>query len=115
MPLDVSEDGEANTEIGLLLGLTGRLLTALASRLPALEQSALAVLGPATRVGVVSSTSAHYATTACGCDPSERLPAGRRRRPERLSGIRSVVDRWWLHVDLDVLDPLEFRAQGLPG
>jgi len=28
MPLDVSEDGEAaNTEIGLLLGLTGRLLT----------------------------------------------------------------------------------------
>ena len=39
MPLDVSEDGEAaNTEIGLLLGLTGRLLTGpLADRLPALD------------------------------------------------------------------------------
>jgi arginase len=24
------------------------------------------------------------------------------------------VDRWWLHIDLDVLDPLEFAAQGLP-
>ena len=38
MPLDVSEGGEAaNTEIGLLLGLTGRLLTGpLGDRLPAL-------------------------------------------------------------------------------
>ena len=24
------------------------------------------------------------------------------------------VDRWWLHIDLDVLDPVEFAAQGLP-
>ena len=24
------------------------------------------------------------------------------------------VDRWWLHIDLDVLDPVEFPAQGLP-
>jgi arginase family enzyme len=23
--------------------------------------------------------------------------------------------RWWLHVDLDVLDPAEFGAQGVPG
>jgi arginase len=36
MPLDSSEDGEAaNTELGLLLGLTGRLLSGpLAERLP---------------------------------------------------------------------------------
>lgn len=48
MPLDVSEDGEAaNTEIGLLLGLTGRLLTGpLGDRLPALRPDRLAVLGP---------------------------------------------------------------------
>src|SRR5262245_29930721 len=48
MPLDVSEDGEAaNAEIGLLLGLTGRLLTGpLADRLPALRTDALAMLGP---------------------------------------------------------------------
>ncbi len=23
-------------------------------------------------------------------------------------------DRWWLHIDLDVLDPVVFPAQGLP-
>src|SRR3954453_1755074 len=48
MPLDVSEDGEAaNTEIGLLLGLTGRLLTGpLADCLGTLDRRELAVLGP---------------------------------------------------------------------
>ena len=48
MPLDVSEDGEAaNTELGLLLGITGRLLSGpLGDRLPALRSDALAVLGP---------------------------------------------------------------------
>jgi arginase len=40
-------------------------------------------------------------------------PAGTGRRAiEELSGH---VDRWWLHIDLDVLDPVEFGAQGLPG
>ena len=34
---------------------------------------------------------------------------------EAVRHVRAVDDRWWLHVDLDVLDPLEFRAQGLPG
>ena len=28
--------------------------------------------------------------------------------------IRATSERWWLHIDLDVLDPLEFAAQGLP-
>ena len=39
-------------------------------------------------------------------------PAGAGRRAiEQLAG---QVDRWWLHIDLDVLDPVEFPAQGLP-
>ena len=48
MPLDVSEDGEAaNTELGLLLGLTGRTLGGeLGDRLPALRRDRLVVLGP---------------------------------------------------------------------
>ena len=29
--------------------------------------------------------------------------------------LTQVSDRWWLHVDLDVLDPLEFPPQGVPG
>lgn len=47
MPLNVSEDGEAaNTEIGLLLGLTGHLMRGrLAERLPALGRDDLAMLG----------------------------------------------------------------------
>lgn len=51
MPLDVSEDGEAaNTEIGLLLGLTGQLLAGgLGDRLPALRPEQLIVLGPPGR------------------------------------------------------------------
>jgi arginase len=46
-PLDVSEDGEAaNTEIGLLLGLTGKLVSGpLHSRIANLEPDALAMLG----------------------------------------------------------------------
>ena len=59
MPLDVSEDGEAaNAEIGLLLGLTGRLLSGrLRPMLPALQPNALArCSGSATRSGDGSST-----------------------------------------------------------
>jgi len=55
MPLGVSEDGEAaNTEIDLLLGLTGRLLTGpLGDRLPALA----AVPRAAASVGAAPSTT----------------------------------------------------------
>ena len=28
--------------------------------------------------------------------------------------VSARAGRWWLHVDLDVLDPDEFAAQGLP-
>lgn len=29
--------------------------------------------------------------------------------------LRAASRRWWLHVDLDVLDPEVFAAQGVPG
>ena len=117
MPLVVSEDGEAaNTEIGLLLGLTGRLLAGrLATRLPALDRPGLAVLGPrderwrqqfnvgSLRDHGVWLRSVHEVAN----DPAA---AGQ----DAVHHVRAVDDRWWLHVDLDVLDPLEFRAQGLP-
>jgi arginase len=28
--------------------------------------------------------------------------------------VAAAAPRWWLHVDLDVLDPVAFPAQGLP-
>ncbi|HJT90556.1 MAG TPA: arginase family protein [Mycobacterium sp.] len=117
MPLDVSEDGEAaNTEIGLLLGLTGRTLAGeLGQRLPALRRDRLVVLGPRDdgwrqqfNVGTLADSGVWVAPLAEVADD----PAGAGRRAiEQLAG---QVDRWWLHIDLDVLDPVEFPAQGLP-
>ena len=117
MPLDVSEDGEAaNTEIGLLLGLTGRLLTGpLADALPALRPELLSVLGPRDEewrrrfnVGSLRDVGVWFASLAeVRADPGSRGAAAVRH-------IASGANRWWLHVDLDVLDPLEFAAQGLP-
>jgi arginase len=117
MPLDVSEDGEAaNAELGLLLGLTGRLLTgALGDRLPALRHDQVVVLGPRDdawrkrfNVGTLADCGVWVAPLAEVADN----PAGAGHRAiEQLSG---VVDRWWLHIDLDVLDPVVFPPQGLP-
>jgi arginase len=118
MPLDVSEDGEAaNTEIGLLLGMTGRLLTgALAERLPALDRDQLAVLGPRDErwrrqfnVGSVRETGVWFRDWR----QTTTDPVGQAR--DAVTHLRQTVGRWWLHVDLDVLDPAEFAAQGVPG
>jgi arginase len=117
MPLDVSEDGEAaNTEIGLLLGLTGRTLSgALGDRLPALRRDRLVVLGPRDdawrqqfNVGTLADNGVWVAPLAEVADD----PGGAGRRAiEQLAG---QVDRWWLHIDLAVLAPVVFPAQGLP-
>jgi arginase len=117
MPLDVSEDGEAaNTEIGLLLGLTGRQLTgSLGERLPALRPELLVVLGPRDEawrrqfnVGTLRDCGVWLAPLAEVADD----PTGTGHRA--IEQLAQHVDRWWLHIDLDVLDPLEFAAQGLP-
>jgi arginase len=118
MPLDVSEDGEAaNAEIGLLLGITGRLLRGpLNELLPALRPERLVMLaqrdedwrrqfnvGSLAGLGVWSRPLAAVAP-----DPSR---AGR----EAVRHLELSAERWWLHIDLDVLDPQELFAQGLPG
>jgi arginase len=117
MPLDVSEDGEAaNAELGLLLGLTGRLLSGpLEHRLPALRSEALAVLGPRDEawrrqfnVGSLRDRAIWFRSdTDVAADP---VTAGRGAAQH----VQAEADRWWLHVDLDVLDPAHFEAQGLP-
>ena len=118
MPLDVSEDGEAaNTEIGLLLGLTGRLLSGpLAERLPALDRDQLVVLGPRDErwrrqfnVGTLRDTGVWFRDwRQTNADPVRQARAA-------VEHLRHTAGRWWLHVDLDVLDPEEFAAQGVPG
>jgi arginase len=118
MPLDVSEDGEAaNTEIGLLLGLTGRLLTGpLAFRRDMLPPGRLAMLGPRDdawrRRFNVGSLRDHGVWLRDLADVVAD-PAGEGRAA--VGQVGAVTSRWWLHVDLDVLDPVVFPAQGLPG
>jgi arginase len=117
MPLDVVEDGEAaNCEIGLLLGVTGRLLTGpLAQRLPALQIDGLAMLGQRDdewrrrfNVGSVSGLG----VWSRPLDQMRDDPGAAARAAT--THLRANTDRWWLHVDLDVLDPAVFGAQGLP-
>ncbi len=117
MPLDVSEDGEAaNTEIGLLLGLTGGLLRGpLSARLPAVEASSLAMLGQRdrewrTRFNVGSLRDLGVWLRHVDEVAAEPAAGGR----EAVAHVLAHAKRWWLHVDLDVLDPAEFAAQGLP-
>lgn len=116
MPLDVSEDGEAaNAEIGLLLGITGRTLGGpLGARLPALQRRDLAVLGPRDhdwRRQFNVGTLADYGVWLAPSGPVGADPAGAGRRA--LAALDA--EKWWLHIDLDVLDPVEFPAQGIPG
>jgi len=118
MPLDVSEDGEAaNTELGLLLGLTGRLLQGpLSDRLGVLDRHNLAVLGPRDETWRqrfnVGSLRDHgvwfrdWRQTAAWPEDNAR---------DAVHYLRETTQRWWLHVDLDVLDPKEFVSQGVPG
>jgi arginase len=118
MPLDVSEDGEAaNAEIGLLLGLTGGLLSGpLRRHRGVLDRAALAVLGPRDRdwrgrfnVGSLRDAGVWLRDLAeVAADPAA---AGR----GAAAHVSATADSWWLHVDLDVLDPVVFPAQGLPG
>jgi len=103
MPLDVSEDGEAaNAEVGLLLGITGKLApTVLRRRLPALDREALAVLGPRDdawraqfNVGSLRDVGVHLRPV----DEVTADPIGVARAA--ISHIRDAVERWWLHIDL---------------
>jgi arginase len=118
MPLDVSEDGEAaNAELGLLLGLTGRLLSgSLRRRNGVLARSSLAVLGPRdrewrARFNVGSLRDAGVWVQDLDEVAADPAASGRAGAVHVAAGARL----WWLHVDLDVLDPAAFPAQGLPG
>jgi arginase len=118
MPLDVSEDGEAaNAELGLLLGLTGRLLSGpLRRRTGVLSRSALAVLGPRDvdwRARFNVGTLRDAGVWLRDLDEVTEDPAGTGRAAA--AHVASAAGTWWLHVDLDVLDPVVFPAQGLPG
>ena len=124
--------GDCSTLLGIVTGLRdqvgdvglvfidghedGRLLTGqLGERLPALRPEQLVVLGPRDtlwrrqfNVGTLADSRVWLAPLAEVADD----PAGAGRRA--IEELSDHVDRWWLHIDLDVLDPVVFPAQGLP-
>lgn len=117
-PLDVSQDGEAaNMEIGLLLGITGRMAPeALRARLPALKADALAILGTRdyllrreTNVASLAERGVWLrAHDAVAADPAKQAR-------EAVDHVKKAASGWWLHTDLDVLAQDEFIAQRVPG
>ncbi|HEV2528822.1 MAG TPA: arginase family protein [Thermomicrobiales bacterium] len=118
MPLDVSEDGEAaNMEIGLLLGLTGTLAPdRLRERLPALGRPGLALLGQRDVRWRRQFNVGTLADLGVWSRPLEAIvadPVGAARAA--VAQVRQHAGDWWLHVDLDVLDPDVFPSQGVPG
>ena len=118
MPLDVSEDGEAaNTELGLLLGLTGHLLAGpLAQRVGALSREEVAVLGPRDVAWRQQFNVGSLRDSGVWLRDWQEVAAQPEQQAEAaVAHVMQAADRWWLHVDLDVLDPVEFPAQGLPG
>ncbi|WP_166351022.1 arginase family protein [Phytoactinopolyspora limicola] len=117
MPLDVVEDGEAaNCEIALLLGITGRLLTGpLATHLPALVFDNLAMLGQHDadwRRKFNAGSLADIGVWSRNLDQMRHDP--HKAAKAATAHLRTNAQQWWLHLDLDVLDPTVFQAQGLP-
>ena len=117
-PLDVSEDGEgANAEIGLLLGMVGRSIDSpLVESPPALTLDALALLGQrddAWRRDLNVSSLAHIGVWKRDAHQVALDPSGAARGAAL--HVAEQTKAWWLHVDVDVLDPAVFPAQGLPG
>lgn len=117
MPLDVSEDGEAaNVEVGLLLGVTGGLLRGpLLKCRGILAREKLAMLGQRDlewrrrfNVGSLSDSGVFLR----GLSDVSADPAAISR--DAVAHLSQHADGWWLHTDLDVLDPVEFASQGLP-
>jgi arginase len=83
--------------------------------LPALRPEQLVILGPRDdhwrrqfNVGTLADSRVWLAPLAEVADD----PSGTGQ--QAIEQLSTRVDRWWLHIDLDVLDPVEFPAQGLP-
>jgi len=116
-PIDASEDGEAaNSEIGMLLGMVGRGITGdIGEGLPALERGALALLGQRDdqwRRDLNLGSLETLGVWKRGWEAIAADAAGAARAA--VAHVRHSVGEWWLHIDVDVMDPIEFPAQGLP-
>jgi arginase len=117
-PLELSTSGEAaNSEIAILMGLTGRELLPpqLRSAHGTLPPHQLAMLGPRDAafrdpMEVPSVRDRVWLRDAddVAADPGGQVAAASRQ-------LSSTTSHWWLHVDLDVLSTSTFASCGAPG
>lgn len=117
-PLDASEDGEAaNSEIGMLLGLIARGVDVpVTAGLPALGREQLALLGQrddAWRRELNVGTLADLGVWKRDAAETAAAPSASGRAA--VAHVQKSAPGWWLHIDVDVLDPVEFPAQGIAG
>jgi arginase len=116
-PPALSTTGEcADSELGIALGAhRSGLPAALTAALPSLAPAATAVLGPRD-----DDELAEYAVPrldglglglVSGFASLVRDPAG---IAARAAGIAATAQRWWLHVDLDVLSTVALPAVDYP-
>jgi arginase len=112
--MEASTTGEvANMEVAFLLGLTGdRAPDALRRRVGTLPSEAIVMLGMRDEAyrREIGVRSIEERVRVRRLAEVRRDPAGVGRAAAEL--VRARVPGWWLHVDLDVLDPSEFRACG---
>jgi arginase len=116
-PPALSTTGEcADSELGIALGAhRSGLPASLTAALPSLDPAATAVLGPRD-----DDELAEYAVPrldgfglglVSGFASLVRDPAG---IAARAAGIAATAQRWWLHVDLDVLSTVALPAVDYP-
>jgi arginase len=111
--------GDCSTLHGIVTGLRDHVgdvgLAFIGDRLPALRPAQSVILGPRDDEWRGRLDGATVADSRVWLAPMAEVaddPFGTGR--QAIGELSSHVERWWLHIDLDVLDPREFRAQGLP-
>lgn len=117
-PLDASEDGEAaNSEIGMLVGLIARGMRGTATgEPPVLGRELLALLGQRDdewRRELNVGTLADLGVWKRNAAETAAAPSAASRGA--IAHVQKSAPGWWLHIDVDVLDPEEFPAQGIAG
>lgn len=116
-PPHISPTGEAaDMELGLALGInTNGLTPELASLFPLVEKKNVCMLGPRDKKTIQSygidslmDQISYYNDVSIKDQNTGKLIRS------RIAKMRSLVNRWWLHVDLDVLNSRSMSAVDYP-
>ncbi len=112
-PPNMSPTGEAaDMELGLALGInTSGLTPELASLFPLVEKKKACLLGPRDKKTIQSyGIESLMEQIPSYSDVSIKDQDAAKLISDRIAKMRSLVKRWWLHVDFDVLNTSSMPA-----